>query len=134
MTTCGGVPDHAAELARQVEKHGIDYPVLDVEAKGGMLKDPTRKRFPWAPHALVVDKTGQVVRTYGHIPSMESLREDLAELVAMGLVPVQPGDGWREFRHGAWVDTRIEGRAPPRTERTTLRHFGSDSVTVQRGN
>ena len=134
MTTCGGVHDHAAEPARQVEKHRIDYPVLDVEANGGTLADPTRKRFPWAPHALVVDKTGQVIRTYGHIPEMESLREDLAELVATGLVPAQPGDGWRDFPRRAWVDRRIEGREPPRTERTTLRHFGANSVTVQRGN
>ncbi len=133
MTTCGGVPDHAAELVRQVKKHGIDYPVLDVEAKGGTLDDPTRKRFRWAPHALVVDANGLVVRTYGHIPDMESLRKDLTELVATGLARERPGDGWRDFPRRAWVETRIEGREPPRTERTTLRHFGPDSVTVQRG-
>jgi len=131
MKTCGGVPDHAAEIARQVAKHKIDYPVLDVE--GGPIDDPTFKRFSWAPHALVVDNTGRVLRTYGQIPSMKTLREDLAALVATRLFAPRPGDGWREFPRYAWVEVRIEGRGAPRTEKRTLKKVSRDSVTIQRG-
>jgi len=76
--TCGGVPDHAAEIRRQVAKHRLVYPALDAEA--GPLRDPTCKRFPWAPYALVVDREGRILRTYGHMPRMKTLREDLAAL------------------------------------------------------
>ncbi|MHC4956286.1 MAG: TlpA family protein disulfide reductase [Planctomycetota bacterium] len=129
METCGGVPDHAAEMRNQVAKHRLDYPVLDAEA--GPIKDPTRKRFRWAPHALVVDNKGRVLRTYGHMPRMRTLREDLDALVETGLFPDRPDDGWREFSPKAWVTVRTEGGGQPRNEKRTLKYVGRDGVTLQ---
>jgi len=131
METCDGVPDHAAEMRRQLAKHRLAYSVLDAEA--GPIDDPTRKRFPWAPHAVVVDNKGRVLRTYGHMPRMRTLREDIDSLVATGLFPERPDDGWREFTRNAWVDVRIEGDGRPRTEKRVLKLAGRDWSTVQIG-
>jgi len=131
IETCDGVPDHAAEFRRQVRKHKIDYAVLDGEA--GTLRDPTRKRFPWAPHALVVDRAGRVLRTYGHLPRLATLREDLAALVKTGAFRPRDDDAWREFPRGSWIDVRVEGREPPRTERRRLGAVSPDGVTIQVG-
>lgn len=131
METCDGVSDHAAEMRRQVAKHRLVYPVLDAEA--GPIQDPTRKRFRWAPHALVVDTKGRVLRTYGHIPRMRTLRDDLTTLVATGLFPERPDDGWREFSRRAWVDVRIEGRGPARTEKRILKSTGRDFTVLRIG-
>ena len=131
IETCGGVPDHAAELRRQVAKHKIDYPALDAEA--GPVEDPTRARFPWAPHALVVDAKGSVLRTYGHMPRLRTLRDDLASLVATGAFPDRPDDGWREFQRGAWIELRVEGDGRPRTERRVLEHVLRDGVKLRTG-
>jgi hypothetical protein len=131
METCDGVPDHAAEVRRQIAKHRLDYPVLDAEA--GPVDDPTRERFPWAPHALVVDNKGRVLRTYGHMPRMESLQADLKSLVATGLFPERPDDGWREFARGAWAEVRIEGDGEPRNETRTLKSVGRDGATIRIG-
>lgn len=131
METCDGVPDHADEMRRQIGKHRIEHPVLDAEA--GPIEDPTRKRFPWAPHAVVVDGEGRILRTYGRMPRMRTLKEDLETLVATGLFPARPDDRWREFERNAWVDVRIEGRGRPRTERRVLRQVGPDGVTLRAG-
>ena len=131
METCDGVPDHAAELRRQIAKHKIDYPVLDIEA--GTIEDPTYKRFRWAPHALIVDNKGRVLRTYGTMPRMKTLREDIEALVVTGLFPERTDDAWREFSRNAWIDVRIEGRGRPRTERRTLKSVESTGVTIRIG-
>jgi len=130
IETCDGVPDHAAELRRQVAKHKIDYPVLDGEA--GPIQDPTRKRFRGAPHALIVDPDGRVLHAYSHMPRMKTLGEDLTTLVATGLFPARRDDGWRRFRRGAWVQVRTEGTKAPRTETRILKGVSRDGVTIRR--
>jgi len=129
IETCDGVPDHAAELRRQIAKHRIDYPALDAEA--GVLDDPTRERFPWAPHALVVDVKGRIVRTYGHLPRLRTLEEDLESLVATGVLPERPDDGWREFPRNAWARVRTEGNGRPREEKLTLSVIGADGIQLR---
>lgn len=131
METCDGVPDHAAEFRRQVAKHKLEYPALDAEA--GPIEDPTRKRFPWAPHALVVDGKGRILRTYGHIPRMRTLRTDLSWLAETGVFPDRPDDGWREFERGAWVEVRIEGDGRPRSETRVLDRLMRDGVKLKTG-
>ncbi len=129
VASCGGVADHAAELRRQVAKHKMDYAVLDGTA--GPLEDPTRKRFPGVPHALVVDGAGRVLRTYRYMPRMKTLREELRALVDTGLFCERADDGWRKFHRGAWVQVRTEGRAPPRTETRVLKKVSPDGVTIR---
>ena len=129
IETCGGVPDHAAEWRKHVARHRLVYPALDGEA--GPIDDPTFKRMRWAPHALVVDKRGHVLRTYPHMPRVKTLRADLDALVETGLFPSRPDDGWRGFSRGAWVETHIDGE--PRNRKTTLKSVSRDGVTIVRG-
>ncbi len=131
IETCDGVPDHAAELRRQVLKHKIDYAVLDGEA--GTINDPTRKRYRGAPHALIIDRTGRILHSYAWMPPQKTLRRDLVSLTTTGAFPRREGDRWRLFRRGAWVRTRTEGRDAPRTETTTVGALTRDCVTLRRG-
>ncbi len=126
IETCGGVPDHAAELRRHIARHRLIYPVLDGEA--GPIDDPTFKRMSWAPHALVVDRQGNVLRTYPHMPRMTTLRSDLTALVETGLFPARPDDGWRGFSRGAWAEIHTDGE--PRNRKTTLKSVSRDGVTI----
>ena len=131
IETCDGVPDHAAELKRQVKKHKMDYPVLDGEA--GKLNDPAFARLGGAPHAVLVDGRGRILRTYRAFHQPERARADLEELLATGRLPDHPHDPWREFKRLSWVERRIEGRTAPRTERVTLAWVMGRSVSIDRG-
>lgn len=126
MQTCGGVPDLAAALRGKAE--GLPYPVLNTER--GTLEDPTRARFPWAPHGLVVDAGGRVVRTYAHVQDLETLREDLADLVATGRIPPRLDDPWRDFDRGSWVRVRHEDPGIPATVLRTVKSRGHEEVAV----
>jgi len=128
IETCGGVPDHAVGLREHVKTHGLTYPTLNGET--GKLVDPTRERMRWAPHALVIDNTGRVLRTYPHVPDMKQLKADLDELVATGHVPPRPDDGWRDFKYGAWVE--VKGDGPGIERRSRIKGMPS-GILIRRG-
>ena len=121
---CDGVDDPTAAIRRQVERHDLDYPVLN--GTKGTIEDPTHALFRWVPRAVVVDARGRIVRPYGHIPAMEQLQEELKALVATGRVEPRPDDGWRNFRRGSWVRIRTMEDEFTREERHQLK-------AIQRG-
>lgn len=112
-------------MRRQARIHKLTYPVLNGER--GTLRDPTRKRFRWAPHAIVVDAQGRLVQTYGHMPNLTLLREDLESLVKTGWIARRPDEGWRRFGWGAWVKMRVADGFETRR----FKAVGRDSVTVE---
>jgi len=128
IETCGGVDDHVAGVREQVAEHGLEYPVLDGEA--GKIDDPTFERFRWAPHALVIERDGRVVETYGHMPSMKDLAEDLKALITTDRAEPRPGDAWRGFQPGAWVKIRYGVDEAPRTVTRTLRKLSPATVEL----
>jgi len=62
---------------------------------------------------------------------MRTLAEDLATLVATGIFPERPDDGWREFSPKAWVEVRVEGRGRPRTGKRVLQSVSRDGVVLR---
>jgi hypothetical protein len=126
--TCDGVPDLAAELKKVVARHKLDYTVLNLEV--GKISDPTAAKYSWAPYAFIADRQGRVVQEYGHMPSLESLRNDLEILLATGRIPSVPGAGWRASRLGAWVQVRVEAPGEHRLETRKLKKLHPTKVVL----
>jgi len=129
MQTCDGTDDLQGEMANEVSRMKLTYPVLNAES--GTLTDPTRKRYPWAPHGVLIDRQGNILRGYGDVQTKDSLKSDLADLVATGRVAQRKDDGWSGFARGSRVTLRRDGETNATVTRTLRRANSAGAVITE---